>query len=296
MEILAKASKSTTACFIESDFFIYDGKILNDGFKKIETEEIDFVGNPRGFCSMEVLEEFRKQHVSMKYLYEDGLEWNWPNIERWPAKSLWFAWWPCGFYTKSNIIKNYELYEQPNMKSGEKIKYLNDYVCKNDVYYDTFAYGGLILAHNKTKFDIQYLDQFDETTGIVGETLGHLIDIDHIQNVKYKSHHICNSSTQLNSRGLDPHEYDEKSILLNDVNTIKNIVIFDAFLDIYPSKNSNYYKFIKNKWDIYLKFVERGLKNNNYEFKNICGTSYIMTFERVMFLSNLYKQKFQLEY
>ena len=296
MEILARASKSTTSCFIESDFFIYDGKILGDGFKKIETEEIDFVGNPRGFCSPEILDEFRMQNSHMKYIYEDSTVWDWPNIEKWPAKSSWFAWWPCGFYAKNKIIKNYELYQQPNIKAGEKIKYLNDYMCANDAYFDTFAYGGLILSHNKTKFDIQNLDQFDETTGISSETLHHLIDIDHIQNVKYRSHHICNSSTQLNSRGLDPHKYDENSILLNDINTIKNIVIFDAFLNMYPNKNSSFYKLIRGKWDIYLNFVEKGLKKNNFEFKDIKSKIYIMSFDRILFLSDLYKQKFQYYY
>lgn len=293
MEILAKASKSTTACFIESDFFIYEGKILDDGFKKIEGGEISFVGNPRGFCSAEILDEFRVQNSNRKYVYEDGTEWNWPSIERWPAKSTWFAWWPCGFYANSNIIKNYELYQQPVTKAGEKIKYLNDYVCKNDAYYDTFAYGGLILAHNKTKFDIQNLDNIDKSCGIEEETLLHLIDLDHVQKSKYRSHHICNSSTQLNSRGLDPHEYDETSILLNDVNTIKNIVMFDAFLNIYPNKNLNFYNYIKNKWDVYLNFVKKGLKQNNYEFNDVRGIPYIMSFDRILFLSNLYQQKFQ---
>lgn len=292
MEILSKFSKSDSSCFFESDYFIYDYTVFDNAFKKIESNDVDYIGEPRGFCTPESIDAFREKYCDMCHIYEDGSVWKFPNTNKWPGNQIYFAVWPCGFYAKNEIITNESYYRYTNLKKGEIIPELDNYVCLEDNVYDTFTYSGLKFFKNKLKFDIQYLTLLNTECDVQYHSFLNFLNEDYIKKAKYRSIHIQNSSTQLNSCGLNEMEYNINDIIhIDNPNFIKNVVIFDSFLNMYDKKSSEFYKYIKYKWEKYLNVLKDGY-THNHELLDMNGKKYIFEYDKIFYLSNLHQNSF----
>lgn len=287
---LLKYTECDTVCFFESDFFVYDANIIENAFDKIESGEVDYIGEPRGFCTQSTLDLFREYYKYMQFKYDDGTVWNWPSIDKWPNKLLWMCWWPNAFYIKTNIIKNDKYFIEKTLKKGDPIPELDNLILSEDFYYDTFGYAGLILFQNKYKFDIQnqILYQNDSKYELI--TLRHFLDIDIVANTKLKSIHTCNSSAHLihnnmnNDNKID--KYFNENIL--DPNTIKNIAIFNCFLDTYKEQ-TEFGIIIKNRWNRVLKDIKQEMQNG-IKYLKYNSIEYMFTFDMLMDLSDAYKK------
>jgi hypothetical protein len=290
--------ESDVVCFFESDFFVMDPTIIDSAFEKIERGDVDYIGEPRGFCSEWILDSFRVHYQDMEFKYDDGSSWNWPDIEKWPGRSLWFAMWPCGFYIKTDIIKDRKFFDGSTIiKRGDLIPELDGLISEEDVAHDTFGYAGLILHHNKYRFDIQNLSSYDDSSKYTLLTGLHMIDEDVIQNTRYKSVHTCNSSAFLNSNGMHSDEPLTRylSSTLSDPNCIKNVVICDSFLDVYNHMNPNckFYEQIKNRWDRVMNEIRSQLEVRPQEFQTYKSQREHLTYDRLINMSELYTKEFE---
>lgn len=294
MNHLIKHADTTHSCFIESDFFIYDKNILDENFKKVESGTVDYVGSPRGFCSQECLSEFRRINREMKFVYEDGSTWNFPSTDKWPAGLLWYCWWPCGFYAKTDLIKDDIYYKYPPRFRGSPIPELNGYIpTEEHLAYDTFGYAGLILNHKKYKFDICNLTILSDISIEKECSLHHQTFVDCIKNIDYRSVHLCNSSAFFNNPIFNGGYKNVTDLLsLNDPNAVKNIYVLDAFFNIFPHKNLKQYDILFKKHQQFLSDINDStdfIKNHGRE-RNI-REQYHTTYENIKTLSDVFQTK-----
>lgn len=293
MHTLMRENKTDMICFFESDFLVFEPSIINSAFKKIEQKEVSYVGMPRGFCSYEILQTFRNRYKDMRFIYEDGSTWKFPEITKWPAELIWFAWWPCGFYADAKILNDSSYFIYPKIEIGEEVPPLKGYFCKEQMYYDTFGYAGLLLFDQKYKFDIQNLDQYEEDSP-KSSALHLMVNADHLSKLKYRSVHWCNSSAWLHTHIMTNQHAslnEMKHHEINEANALKNYSLTKAYLDVYPLKHTSFFKKMNARFEFHLRFLEE--HNNeivdNARNKNI-PLDYYTTREKVDEISNIYRR------
>jgi hypothetical protein len=151
-------------------------------------------------------------------------------------------------------LNNEFYFQSPKFPVGTPIPELSDISFNEEFYYDTFGLGSLRLLNNKHKFDIMPLHVYHEESSHQDQTLGHEIDNEYMKGMKYKSHHLCNSSAWY--KIIKDIHVDISTLDFSDINSIKNVVMMNVFLELYPHKNKTYYDEYKTKSEYVLEHIK----------------------------------------
>lgn len=124
-------SKKDMVMLLEDDGFIFEGGIVHDCFKKIESDLTDIVGSPRGSCGQEIWDAAKeKYHLDYSGYGDVGP-----------------TWWPNFFFTKrSSLEKTDRNFASKTWIAGEESKELN-HTFKEINHGDTFVWASLQLRY-----------------------------------------------------------------------------------------------------------------------------------------------------
>lgn len=127
---LLKICNEDLILLLEDDFFVFESGVVDNYFKKIESDETDLLGSPR-YSAGEVGEAAkRKYNLDYSGIGDKG-----------------YAWWPTGFYCKREHLLKTDLdFGSKHYPKGEYFKEL-DYTFENDDYTDTFTWASIQLRY-----------------------------------------------------------------------------------------------------------------------------------------------------
>ncbi len=121
---------------LEDDGFIFESGIVNECFQKIEKDQCDAVGSPRGSCGQEVWDAMQKKY-NLDYT---GLGDVGPNY------------WPNFFFCKrADLLATDHNFASKAFKEGEHYKEL-DHTFTEVNYGDTFVWADIQMRHNGVRF------------------------------------------------------------------------------------------------------------------------------------------------
>jgi hypothetical protein len=131
-----KVCKEDLIVLLEDDGFVYQPRLLDSMFKRIESGECDALGSPRFSCSPGIAEATKKKY-NLDYSGTDDVGPNfWPNFL---------------FLKREDLLKTDLFFGGKGWKKGEYIKEL-DMTCENDEAGDTFVWTCMQLRAMGLRF------------------------------------------------------------------------------------------------------------------------------------------------
>ena len=133
MTLIAKEDLVT---LLEDDGFIFSSGIVNECFQRIEKDQCDAVGSPRGSCGMEIWEAAKKKYNLDYSGYGDVGPNFWPNFF---------------FCKRSDLLRTDMNFASKTWQAGEYSKEL-DHTFSEINHGDTFVWGSTQLRHLGVRF------------------------------------------------------------------------------------------------------------------------------------------------
>lgn len=129
-------SKEDLIVLIEDDFFIFTSGKINECFQKIEVDQCDVVGSPRGSCGQEITDaSVKKYNLDLSGYGDRGVNF-----------------WPAGFFCKRKDLLRTDLnFASKTWQAGEYSKEL-DHTFKEINHGDTFVWACVQLRHLGLRF------------------------------------------------------------------------------------------------------------------------------------------------
>lgn len=154
---MTKIAQEDLVMLIEDDGFIFSPGIVNECFQRIEKDQCDAVGSPRGSCGQEVWNAAQKKYNLDYSGYGDVGPNYWPNFF---------------FCKREDLLKTDMNFASKAFKEGEYFKEL-DHTFKETNYGDTFVWGCIQLRYNGVRFssipqyhaspeEIEYYEKHEE--------------------------------------------------------------------------------------------------------------------------------------
>ena len=133
---MTKIAQEDLVMLLEDDGFIFGSGIVNECFQKIEKDQCDAVGSPRGSCGMEVWDAMQKKY-SLDYSgYGDVGPNYWPNFF---------------FCKREDLLKTDMNFASKAFPEGAYFKEL-DHTFTAVNYGDTFVWADIQMRYNGVRF------------------------------------------------------------------------------------------------------------------------------------------------
>lgn len=129
-------AKEDLVMLLEDDGFIFGSGIVNESFQRIEKDQVDAVGSPRGSCGLEVWNAAQKKYNLDYSGYGDVGPNYWPNFF---------------FCKREDLLKTDLNFASKTFKEGEYFKEL-DHTFEQTNHGDTFVWGCIQLRYNGVRF------------------------------------------------------------------------------------------------------------------------------------------------
>lgn len=133
---MTKVAQEDLVMLLEDDGFIFSSGIVNECFQRIEKDQCDAVGSPRGSCGMEVWDASQKKYNLDYSGYGDVGPNYWPNFF---------------FCKRSDLLRTDLNFASKTWQAGEYSKEL-DHTFKEVNHGDTFVWGCVQLRHLGVRF------------------------------------------------------------------------------------------------------------------------------------------------
>lgn len=133
---MALIAKEDLVMLLEDDGFIFESGIVNDCFQRIEKDQGDAIGSPRGSCGQEVTDAMiKKYNIDISGLGDKGVNF-WPNFF---------------FCKRADLLKTDLNFASKAFKEGEYFKELNHRFVETN-YGDTFVWADIQMRYNGVRF------------------------------------------------------------------------------------------------------------------------------------------------